>query len=219
MAAATKDKVKVVIGGVKLTGSQFVAKVDELLVTNVSTAMTKLGYKIIDNITKYAPVDQGKLNNPNTFEVLKIKETKTGFRLEIKVMDAEYVDYIDKGVKPVNGNPKGRKFYKNADGIFYKFKNYGMPAEALKNLEGWAKRKNIEIEATNLRIKYGDDTVKKTTYLPEISSTAKQLAYFIKKNGIEGRNFIARSIKEAEPKFKKDLQSIGRDTLVLRIAK
>jgi hypothetical protein len=219
MAAATKDKVKVVIGGVKLTGSQFVAKVDELLVTNVSTAMTKLGYKIIDNITKYAPVDQGKLNNPNTFEVLKIKETKTGFRLEIKVMDAEYVDYIDKGVKPVKGNPKGRKFYKNADGIFYKFKNYGMPAEALKNLEGWARRKNIEIEATNLRIKYGDDTVKQITYLPEISSTAKQLAYFIKKNGIEGRNFIARSIKEAEPKFKKDLQSIGRDTLVLRIAK
>jgi hypothetical protein len=94
-----------------------------------------------------------------------------------------------------------------------------MPAEALKSLEGWAKRKNIEIEATNLRIKYGDDTVKQTTYLPEISSTAKQLAFFIKKNGIEGRNFRARSIKEAEPKFKRDLQSIGTDTLILRIAK
>lgn len=218
MAAATKDKVKVTIGGRTLTGSEYVAKVEDMLATNVSEAMTKLGYLIIDNITKNAPVDQGILNNPKTFEVLKVKETKSGYRLEIKV-NADYVDYVDKGVKPVKGNPKGRKFFKNADGIFYKFKTYGMPVEALKSLEGWAKRKNIEIEATNLRIKYGDDTVRQTTYLPEISSTAKQLAFFIKKNGIEGRNFIARSIKEAEPKFKKDLQSIGRDTLVLRIAK
>jgi hypothetical protein len=222
MASTAKEKLeglfKVGVGGRSLKGSEYVADVEKMLVTNVSEAMTRLGYKIIDNITKYAPVDQGILNNPRTFEVLKIQETKIGYRLEIKV-NADYVDYVDKGVKPVKGNPKGRKFYKNADGIYYKFKNYGMPAEALKSLEGWAKRKNIEIEATNLRIKYGDDTVKQSTYLPEISSTAKQLAFFIKKNGIEGRNFIARSIKEAEPKFKRDLQSIGTDTLILRIAK
>jgi hypothetical protein len=101
MASTAKEKLeglfKVGVGGRSLKGSEYVADVEKMLVTNVSEAMTRLGYKIIDNITKYAPVDQGILNNPRTFEVLKIQETKIGYRLEIKV-NADYVDYVDKGV-------------------------------------------------------------------------------------------------------------------------
>lgn len=47
-----------------------------------------------------------------------------------------------------------------------------MPPEVLVELEGWMKRKNMEIEATNL--------IEGRQMLPQISSSAKRLAYYIK---------------------------------------
>ena len=94
-----------------------------------------------------------------------------------------------------------------------------MPLEALKSLEGWAKRRNIEIEATNLRIKYGDDTLKDNTYLPEISQTAKQLAYFIKKNGIAASNYQGKSIDSIRPKLTSMAQAIGFNSITLKVSK
>jgi hypothetical protein len=81
----------------------------------------------------------------------------------------------------------------------------------LQQLEGWMKRKNMEIEATNL--------IEGRNVLPQISSSAKRLAYYIKKYGIEGRQFIKQSIDEATPDFNVDVQSIGSNSLVLRISK
>jgi hypothetical protein len=207
MAVATKEQVDglVNIGGRRLKGNEFVAAVEGTLVKNITDAMQKLGISVVDNLAKYAPVDQGKL--AGSFRVLKVSETKTGYRLEISV-GAEYSDYQDKGVKGIRNR---RKTYPNAEGRFYQFKTYGMPVEALQGLEGWMKRKNMEIEATNL--------IEGRQMLPQISSSAKRLAYYIKKYGIEGKMFVKKSIDEATPEFNIDIQNIGFNSLTLKISK
>jgi hypothetical protein len=207
MAVATKEQVEglVNIGGRKLKGNEFVASVEGALIKNVTDAMNKLGISIVDNLAKYAPVDSGKL--AGSFNVLKVSETKTGYRLEISV-GAEYSDYQDKGVRGIQNR---RKTYKNAEGRFYQFKTYGMPPEVLVELEGWMKRKNMEIEATNL--------IEGRQMLPQISSSAKRLAYYIKKYGIEGKMFVKKSIDEATPEFNIDIQNIGFNSLTLKISK
>jgi len=207
MVVANQNQVDALINvnGQRLTISQYILDVENMLVTNVKDAMLKLGGNIVLNLAKYAPADQGKLQS--SFSVLGVTDTKDGYRLEISV-GADYADYIDKGVRGIQNK---RKTYKNEDGRFYQFKTYGMPAEALQQLEGWMRRKNMEIEATNL--------IDGRSMLPQISTSAKRLAYYIKKYGIEGRQFIKQSIEEATPDFNVDVQSIGSDSLILRIRK
>jgi hypothetical protein len=209
MVVATKEQVEGLfnVGGVRLKPNEYILDVDNMLVTNMKEAMLKLGGTLAKNLSKNAPVSSGKLSDPKTFYVDSVRETKTGFRLEIKV-GVDYYDYIDKGVRGIRNR---RKTYPNADGRFYQFKTYGMPIEALQSLEGWMKRKNMEIEATNL--------IEGRQMLTQISSSAKRLAYYIKKYGIEGRQFIKQSINESTPQFNLDIKSIGSDSLVLKISK
>jgi len=206
MAVATETQVAdLVIGGRKLKPSEYIAKVEGTLVAKVKNSMEKLGINLVDNLAKYSPADQGKL--ASSFSVIGVSETRTGYRLEIKV-GVEYADYIDKGVRGVQNK---RKTYKNDEGRYYQFQNYFMPLEALKQLEGWMQRKNMEIDATNL--------IEGRQVLPQISTSAKRLAYYIKKYGIEGRQFIKKSIDEATPEFNVDIQTIGSDSLILKISK
>jgi hypothetical protein len=206
MAVATKAEVAdLVIGGVRLKGNQYILDVDKLVATNMKEAMLKLGGNIVKNLEKYSPDDSGRLKS--SFEVLNIRETKTGYRLEISV-GAEYSDYQDKGVKGIKNR---RKTYPNAEGKHYQFKNYYMPPQVLVELEGWMRRKNMEIEATNL--------IEGRQMLPQISSSAKRMAYFIKKYGIEGKQFIKKSIDESTPQFNIDIKEIGFNSLTLTIAK
>jgi len=206
MVVATKAQVAdVIIGGKRLRGDQYILDVENIAVKNVMDAMLKLGGKIVQNLEKNTPADSGRLSS--SFSVLGVKETKTGYRLEIGV-GVDYADYIDKGVSGIQNK---RKTYKNDQGKFYQFKTYGMPPEALQQLQGWMQRKNMEIEATNL--------IEGRNVLPQISTSAKRLAYYIKKYGIEGRQFIKKSIDEATPEFNVDIQTIGSDSLVLRISK
>jgi hypothetical protein len=193
------------IGGTKLKSNQYILDVEKILVTNIKEAMLKFGGSIVNNLEDFAPDSSGGLKS--SFDVIGVKETKTGYRLEISV-GKYYSDYIDKGVKGVKNK---RKTYPNAEGVFYKFKNYGMPIEALRSLAGWVKRKNIELEATAL--------INNQKVPDEIDATTRTIAYFIKKNGIEGRQFIKRSIDKATPDFNVDLKTIGTNTLILRIAK
>ena len=206
MAVATKAQVAdLKIGGRTLKGNEYIAAVEGALVKNVTDAMEKLGIEIVDNLAKYSPADSGKL--ASSFSVIGVKETKTGYRLEIGV-GADYSDYIDKGVKGVRNK---RKTYPNAEGKHYQFKTYFMPPEALVKLEGWMRRKNMEIEATNL--------IEGRQMLPQISSSAKRMAYYIKKYGIEGKQFVKKSIDEATPQFNIDIQEIGFKSLVLKVSK
>jgi hypothetical protein len=209
MAVATEAQVaNLVIGGRKLKGSEFVAAVEGALVKNVTDAMEKLGIQIVDNLAKYSPADSGRL--ASSFSVIGVKETKTGYRLEIAV-GADYSDFQDKGVRGVQHNIKNKKTYPNKDGKHYQFETYFMPAKALMELEGWMKRKNMEIEATNL--------IEGRSMLPQISSSAKRMAYYIKKYGIEGKQFVKKSIDEATPQFNIDIQEIGFNSLTLKISK
>ena len=206
MAVATKAQVAdLKIGGRTLKGNEYIAAVEGALVKNVTDAMEKLGIEIVDNLAKYSPADSGKL--ASSFSVIGVKETKTGYRLEIGV-GADYSDYIDKGVKGIRNK---RKTYPNAEGKHYQFKTYFMPPEALVKLEGWMRRKNMEIEATNL--------IEGRQMLPQISSSAKRMAYYIKKYGIEGKQFVKKSIDEATPQFNIDIQEIGFNSLVLKFSK
>jgi hypothetical protein len=206
MAVATKAQVAdLVIGGRKLKGNEYIAAVEGALVKNVTDAMQKLGISIVDKLGQYAPADSGKL--ASSFNVIGVRETKTGYRLEISV-GAEYSDYQDKGVKGIQNR---RKTYPNAEGKHYQFKNYYMPPQVLVELEGWMRRKNMEIEATNL--------IEGRQMLPQVSSSAKRMAYFIKKYGIEGKQFIKKSIDESTPQFNIDIKEIGFNSLTLTIAK
>lgn len=209
MVVATKAQVAdLKIGGRTLKGNEYVGAVEGALVKNVTDAMTKLGIELVDNLAKYSPADSGKL--ASSYSVIGVKETKTGYRLEIAV-GADYSDYIDKGVRGIEQNIKNKKTYPNSKGEYYQFETYFMPAKALMQLEGWMKRKNMEIDATNL--------IEGRQMLPQISSSAKRMAYYIKKYGIEGRQFIKKSIDEATPQFNIDIQEIGFNSLVLKVSK
>jgi len=217
MAVATKDEVaNITIGGNKLRGNQYVLKAEEILLQNIESALLRLGYNLADKLEANAPMDQGRMKA--SFGEPVIIETRYGYRVEIPT-GAEYFDYIDKGVKGVKHSIKNKKVYPNAEGRYYQFKNYYMPPEALKQLEGWMQRKNMEIEARNLRIKTGDETLKGRRILPQISTSVTLFAYFLKKYGIAGTNFIKRSVDEATPQFNVDIQTIGAESLVLRISK
>lgn len=207
MVVASQAKVDglINIGGVSRSGVNYVKDVDAMLVKNVTQAMEKLGAKLALKLSENATSDTGAMEG--AFNFLGVKETKTGYRIEIKV-GVDYADFIDKGVKGIQNR---RKTYPNAEGKFYQYKTYGMPPEALQQLQGWMQRKNMEIEATNL--------IEGRQMLPQISSSAKRLAYYIKKYGIEGRQFIKKSIDEATPDFQVDLRTLGQDTLILKVSK
>jgi len=217
MAVATKAQVaNITIGGNTLSGNQYVLKFEEILLQNIESALLRLGYNLADKLEANAPMDSGRMKA--SFGEPKIIETKTGYRVEIPT-GAEYYDYIDKGVRGVQHDIKNKKVYPNAKGEFYQFETYFMPLKALQQLEGWMKRKNIEADARNMRIRAGDETLKGRRILPQISSSAKRMAYYIKKYGIAGTNFVKKSVDEAAPQFKVDIQSIGIDSIVLRISK
>lgn len=205
VASQTKVDGLINIGGISRSGVNYVKDVDAMLVKNVTQAMEKLGAKLALKLSENAPSDTGAMEG--AFNFLGVKETKTGYRIEIKV-GVDYADFIDKGVKGIQNR---RKTYPNQDGKHYQYKTYGMPPEALQQLQGWMQRKNMEIEATNL--------IEGRQMLPQISTSVTRLAYYIKKYGIEGRQFIKKSIDEATPDFQVDLRTIGQDTLILKVSK
>jgi hypothetical protein len=209
MGVATKDQVdalfRVGVGGTELKGNELVVRTEEILLKNLQTALQRLGARLADNLEFNAPMDSGGLKA--SFGSPVIKETKTGYRIEISTK-ADYFDFVDKGVRGVQNK---RKTYPNEQGKFYQFKNYYMPPQAIMQLQGWMQRKNMEIQATNL--------IEGRQMLPQISTSAKRLAYFIKKYGIEGKQFIKKSINASVPDFQLDLRTIGQDTLILKIKK
>jgi hypothetical protein len=210
MAVATKTQVDGLfnVGGTRLTGGQFVLKAEDILLQNIESALLRLGFNLADKLEANAPMDSGGLKK--SFGSPNIIQTNYGYRVEIPTL-SDYYDFIDKGVKGVKHSIKNKKVYPNSDGKYYQFKNYYMPPKALQQLEGWMRRKNMEIEATNL--------IEGRQVLPQISGSVKKFAYFLKKYGIEGTNFIQKSVDEATPQFNVDIRTIGSDSLILRISK
>lgn len=207
MGVATEKAVaNLIIGGRKLKANEYITQVEDVANKNVKQTLNSLGISLVAALERLAPSSSGKLKS--TIEVIGVKELGKGFRLEIG-FGTTYHDYIDKGVLGVED--KTKKVYKNSLGKIYQFKNYGMPPEALTQLEGWAKRNNIELEATQLQ--------GKKKKIKKINSAASSLAYMIKRFGIEGRNYKARAIKEVMPKYQKQFEQIGFNSLILKVSK
>jgi hypothetical protein len=208
MGVATQEQVDALfnIGGRRLTDKEYIGAIDETMNKSLLGLLNRMGIELVEKLEELAPVgESGKLQS--TIKVIGVKEYKGGYRLEIG-FGADYADYIDKGVKGIQNR---RKTYKNAEGRHYQFKTYGMPPSALAGLSKWARGKNIETEATN-KIK-GERTGK--FIRPEGSS----LAYYIKKYGIEGRNYKQRSLDAVLPEYKVVLDKIGLNSLILKITK
>ena len=217
MVVSTANQVaNLIVGGRTLTRSEYIAAVDDMLVTNVTQALEKLGARLAIKLSENAPSSSGQLEG--SFSLIGVKETDTGYRIEINV-DADYYDYVDKGVRGLQHQIKNKKLYPNSKGEIYKFETYFMPLKALEGLEGWMKRKNMEVEATNLRIQSGDPSMAGRSMLPQISSSAKRMAYYIKKYGIEGRQYIKKSIDDVTTDLDVDVRSIARNTLILKVSK
>lgn len=208
MGVATKEQVaNLVIGGRKLKGNEYIFKVNEITSKNIKSTLDSLGISLAEAMERLAPSSSGKLKN--SIEVIGVKEFGNGFRLEIG-FGVDYHDYIDKGVLGVDD--KTKRTYKNSKGVKYEFKNYGMPPEVLKGLEGWLNRKKMETEATNL-------VSGRKRKLKNIKQSASSLAYLIKKFGIEGRNYKAKALKEVSPLYKKQFEQIGYNSLILKVTK
>jgi hypothetical protein len=208
MGVATEEQVaNLIIGGRKLKPNEYITSVDQITNKNIKSTLERLGIKLAEAFERLAPSSSGKLQN--SIQVIGVKELGNGFRLEIG-FGVDYHDYIDKGVLGVED--KTKRVYKNSKGLYYEFKNYGMPPEALTELEGWAKRKNIELEAKQLKSK-------RKRKLKKVTSSASSLAYLIKRFGIEGRNYKAKAVKEVLPEYKKQLQEIGYNSLILKVTK
>ena len=207
MGVATQEQVNALfnIGGRKLQPNEYIGAIDDVLGQSVRGIMDKLGVKLVQKLEEFSPADSGRL--ASSYSVIGVKETKGGYRLEINI-GVDYADYIDKGVK---GIVNRRKTFKNADGKHYQFKTYGMPPEALKQLEGWAARKNIELKATA--------SIEGRKNLTQITSPASRLAYYIKKYGIEGRNFKKKAIDAVMPDFNIQIKEIGNNSLILKIVR
>lgn len=205
MGVATQTQVNALfnIGGRKLEPNEYVGAIDDVLGQSVTNIMDKLGIKLVQKLEEFSPADSGRLQN--SYSVIGVKQTKDGYRLEINI-GVDYADYIDKGVKGIENR---RKTFKNAEGKYYQFKTYGMPPDALKQLEGWAARKNIELKAQGL--------IEGRKNLKQITSPASRLAYYIKKYGIEGRNFKKKAIDAVMPDFNIKIKEIGNNSLILKV--
>jgi hypothetical protein len=208
MGVATKEQVaNLIIGGRKLKANEYIVSVEKIANNNIKGTLDKLGISLAEAMERLAPSSSGRLQN--SIDVIGVKEFGNGFRLEIG-FGVDYHDYIDKGVLGVED--KTKRTFKNSKGVKYEFKNYGMPPEALKELEGWAKRKNIELQATQLKSK-------RKRKLKKVTSSASSLAYMIKRFGIEGRNYKAKALKEVMPDYKKQLEQVGYNALILKVTK
>jgi len=204
--AATKQKIdSITIGGRKLKMTEYVAKVEDTLDANIKNKLDLLGIKIVEELSNNMPVASGMMQDG--VHVIGVTESKDGsYRLEIG-FDAEYSDFVDKGVRGIKNK---RNVLPNSQGVYYQFKTYGMPLEALASLKGWMARNNIEIKAKNLIT--GQN--KKMIVAPE-----KVMAAAIKRNGIEASNFKQKSVDAVLPDFAIELQEIGTNSLILKITK
>lgn len=221
MATPASEQVvaRLKLGGRELGGDEYVALVNDALTKNIDGFLLDMGSALADEMARLAPVGAtGKL--ASGIQVLGVEQKEDGlFRLEI-LFKEEYTDYVDKGVVGLNPS-KSKTQYPNREGRKYTFKKYGMPESALKSLREWARAKNIQmrgeasLKASKSKRKFKEPKRK----LRETDSGAKNLAYLIKKNGIKGSNFQMRAYKSISPQYQKQLESLGFNSLLIKVVK
>jgi hypothetical protein len=204
-----KDIANIKIGGRKLKASEYVRNVEQILDENLLNTFDRIGISLVDELQKNAPVGSGAL--ASGIELLGVKERKKGtYSIEI-YFKVNYHDYIDKGVK---GIENVAKTIPNSEGRSYQFKKWGMPKSAIAGLKKWAQSKNIQMKADS------EIKGKKSKKLMRTSnSAAKNLAYIIKRDGIDARKYKDRSTKKVLPEYDKELKEVGYNSLILKVIK
>lgn len=214
MEVATKEQVaNLKIGGRTLLKDEWVALVSDALTNNIDALLSDMGTQLANEMSRLAPVGNGDL--VSGIKVLGVEQKEDGlFRLEI-LFQEEYTDYVDKGVVGLNPS-KPKTQIPNKDGRKYTFKKYGMPDEALKKLQQWARQKNINMQGEQA-LKGKRKFKSKKKKIRETESGAKSLAYIIKKNGIKASNFQMRAYKNISPAFNSQLIDRGFNSLLIKV--
>lgn len=202
-----------IVGGRKLKENEFIAKVQETLDENISKVLNEGALKLIDELEKNAPVGATRTLSGGV-TLLGVNTTEDGYQIEI-LFQSEYHDYIDKGVEGVDF--KGRVL-KNSQGRTYKFKTYGMPDEAIKNLQKWIQAKGRQADAESKIAKSkGEKTKKKKRKMSSSESAARSLAFRIKSFGIKPRNFKAKSVNTVRQELSLNLRKATGKSFILQI--
>jgi hypothetical protein len=212
---ASADKIaNLKLGGRTLGSDEYIQLVNDAIDKNVKGVLERLGLALVDELTKLAPV--GATGNlASGIKVIGVQQNEDGlYRLEVG-FGAEYTDYIDKGVEGVDPS-KRKTILKNSEGRKYKFKTYGMPQEAINSLKNWARAKNIQMSKDSGGSKKKFKSKKKA--MSEDEKGARRLAFLIKKEGIAARNFQAKAFKNVGPKYQAEIESLGFNSLILKIA-
>lgn len=204
---------KFLIGGRRLTADEFIANVQETIDKNIPTALNEVAVKLISELEKNAPVG-GTRQLSGGVTLLGVNTTEDGYQIEI-LFKAEYHDYVDKGVEGVD--VKGRTL-KNSEGRTYKFKNYGMPPEAIKSLQRWIRAKGREADAmAKIAKSEGKKPKKQKRRMSPSEAGARKLAFLIKSRGIKPRNYKAKSVNAISAELSSKLRTATGKSFILQI--
>jgi hypothetical protein len=198
------------IGGRKLRPNEYAKSVEQVLTRNIYDVLDKIGVSLADEFAKNAPVSSGAL--ASSISLLGVKENKGSYSIEI-YLGVDYHDYIDKGVRGIRNKAKT---IPNADGRNYQFKNWGMPEEALRGLKEWAKKRNINLEA---KAKIDGKRVNRKKIFKSNDNAIRHFALTIKRDGIDARKYKDKSLKNVMPKYQKELNQVGYNSLILKVVK
>lgn len=198
------------IGGRKLKPNEYVGSVEKVLTSNLYNTLDKIGVSLADELSKNVPVSSGAL--ASSISLLGVTEKRGTYSIEI-YLGVEYHDYIDKGVRGIRNKAKT---IPNAEGRNYQFKNWGMPESALSNLKEWAKRKNINLEA---KAKIDGKRVNRKKIFKSNDNAIRHFALTIKRDGIDARKYKDKSVNNVMPKYQKELNEVGYNSIILKVVK
>lgn len=127
------------------------------------------------------------------------------FKIAVPPKQAQYADYVDKGVKGVYKNPAPKSPYK--------FKNLGTPKKMIDSFKLWSAQAGV-IGVKGTKASFKGKTKQKA--MSDQERIAKTLAVWTKIGGIKPKNYIE---KAASPKRVKQLadtlsKAIGRTITV-----
>jgi len=175
---------------------------DKLFKNELNRIGTDFFKKMAQNAQRKRVVDTGDMISDNNFRTRIIDR---GADSEIEFYMLFYTLFVDAGVQGVKDN-------KNAPDSPYKYKNLGMPEEAIKKLTAWVSRnKSIVADKSKTRkIRLG---LEKKAENPETENVqdinekeARRVAYLIKAFGIKKTNIITDAWNDTIKDLPADLQ-------------
>lgn len=175
---------------------------DKLFKNELNRIGTDFFKKIAENAKRKRIVDTGQMTDAKNFQTRIIDN---GAESELEFYMLFYSLFVNLGVQGVKDNKK-------APDSPYKFRNLGMPEEAIKKLTAWVSRnKSIVADKSKTRkIRLG---LEKKAENPETENVqdinekeARRVAYLVKAYGLKETNFITDAWNDTIKDLPADLQ-------------